>query len=184
MLFEILPARNRLSMSEKMPAPATAHLSHKSKPDWVRRVVWGGIASLLFFIVILSLPVVLRPGHRGSSDRAEAVHNARQIGVVLFEFEKTYGAFPSDETAELVTKARPDHGFDLSAKSSNALFLQLIAANLTQNETMFYAEVKNSEKRMALLFPAKPSKNPKLALPIFLASLRQSIQILLSSSPR
>lgn len=133
-------------MSEEKPAPANVHLFHKKKPDWVRRVVWGGIAGLLLSIVILSLPVVLRPRHRSSADRTEAVHNARQIGVVLFEFEKAYGSFPSDDTSTLVTKANPEHGFVLSGKSSNALFLQLLSSNLTQNEAMFYAKVKNSRK--------------------------------------
>jgi hypothetical protein len=118
-LSEILSDRGKFSMVEKMPIPSTAHYSHKSKPDWTRRVVWGGIASLLFCIVILSLPVALRHNH-GSSDRTEAVHNARQTGVVLLDFEKTYGSFPSDDTAALVTKAHPDHGYDLSGKSSNA----------------------------------------------------------------
>ena len=149
-------------MSEKKPAPANAHLSPKKKPDWVRRAVWGGIAGLLLSIVILSLPVVLRPRHRSSADRTEAVHNARQIGVALIEFENTYGCFPTDDTSALVTKANPDHGFDLSGKSSNAFFLQLLAANLTQNESMFYAKVKNSRKPDGVVVPGEALKKSEV----------------------
>ena len=171
-------------MSEGNPAPIPVLDSHKSKPDWAKRVGCGiVIAYILFSLVILMVPVMVRPGHRGSSDRVEAVHNARQIGVVLVEFEKTYGAFPSDEMAEFVTKAHPAHGFDLSGKSSNALFLQLLAANLTQNEAMFYAKVKNSRKADGVIIPGEALKKSEVGfayIPGLFSAVEPNTPILLS----
>lgn len=152
-------------MTEKMPAPGTANLSHKSKPDWAKRVGCGiVIAYILFSFVILTVPVMVRPGHRGSSDRVEAVHNARQIGLALLEFDAEYSTFPSDATVTSVTESYPSHGFDLTGKSSNAMFRQLLAtgmfrqlmaAGFTQIEWVFYAKVKNSRKPDGIILPGK-----------------------------
>lgn len=152
-------------MSEGNPAPIPAHFLHRSKPDWAKRVALGIVfASLLFLIVILMLPMVVRTGCGNRSDQVEAVSNARQIGLALLEFETEYGTYPSDATAALVTKSHPDHGFDLSGKSSNAMFRQLLAAGMfrqlmaagfTQNEWVFYAKVKNARKADGNILPGK-----------------------------
>jgi len=81
--------------------------------------------------------------HRGGrSDQTEAISNARQIGLALFEFETEYGTFPAESTVAEVANAYPAHGIDLSGTSSNALFRQLFAADITQSEQMFYAKTK------------------------------------------
>jgi len=78
-----------------------------------------------------------------SGDWVEATSNARQIGLALFEFETEYGEFPSPTTRPLVEK---DVGaiIDLSGTSSNALFRQIFAVEITQSESMFYAKIKDS----------------------------------------
>jgi type II secretory pathway pseudopilin PulG len=115
------------------------------QPKWFKPVFYGCIvASILFALAVLTAPVVLRS--RKKSPQTEATSNVRQIGLALFEFETEYGTFPNAETAKVVTTIYPSHGLDLSGKSSNALFRQLFAANITQSEAMFYAKVKGSRK--------------------------------------
>lgn len=144
-------------MSEEGSAPIPAHVSHKSKPNWAKRVALSIVAvGLLFFIAILILPMVVRPGcGRNRADQVEAVSNARQIGLALLEFDNEYGAYPSDATVALVLKSNQVHDFKLSDKSSNSLFRQLFAAHLTQSEAMFYAKVKNSRKPDGDIMPGK-----------------------------
>lgn len=115
------------------------------QPKWFKKVYYGVIvASILFILALVTAPMTIRA--RKKADQTEAVNNARQIGLALLEFDGDYGTFPSDATVALVAEANPDHGFDLSGRSSNILFRQLFAAHLTQSEAMFYAKVKNSIK--------------------------------------
>jgi hypothetical protein len=115
------------------------------QPKWFKPVLYGCIvASILFVLAGLTAPMVVRSAKK--TEQTEAVSNARQIGLALFEFEAQYGAFPNDKTKDLVAKNYPDHDFNLSGKSSNALFRQLFAAGLTQSEQMFYAQVKGTRK--------------------------------------
>jgi hypothetical protein len=75
----------------------------------------------------------------------DAVNNARQIGLMLFEFETEYGSFPSGETRQAVEDAT---GAKLPAdgKSSNSLFRQFFAAGITQNEELFFAKIPGVKK--------------------------------------
>jgi hypothetical protein len=102
------------------------------------------VASVLFVLAWMSAPTVIRS--RKHAPQTEATSNLRQIGLALFEFDTEYGAYPDDKTRNLVSKKHPGHGFNLSGKSSNALFRQLFAAGLTQSEAMFYAKVKGTRK--------------------------------------
>ena len=101
-------------------------------------------AFILFLLALLTAPMTIRC--RKKSEQTEATSNVRQIGLALFEFETEYGTFPSDETAKDVAENNPEYKLDLSGKSSNALFRQLFAANITQWEQMFYAQVKGTRK--------------------------------------
>ena len=49
----------------------------------------------------------------------------------------------------------PESKLDLSGKSSNAFFRQLLAANIAQSEQMFYAKVKGTKKPDGDIFPGK-----------------------------
>ena len=84
--------------------------------------------------------------HRGKkATQTEAVTNARQIGLALFEFEREYGSMPETGTIE---KVRQKTGTDLKlgTKSSNDFFRQLLAANITGSELIFYAKVHGTSK--------------------------------------
>ena len=105
-----------------------------------------------FWLVLIG-SIVLFFGFADKSNRSrrniapqrEAISNLRQIGLSLLEFEKRYGAFPSGETAALIG-AESKSGFDLKGTSSNALFRQLFAAGVVDNEAMFYAKFPGVSK--------------------------------------
>lgn len=107
------------------------------------------LVELLVVIVIiaalagLTAPMVIR--QRKKADQTEALSNARQIGLALFEFENDYGSYPDPDTATAVTEATGSK-LTLGTSSSNDYFRQLLAGNFTQSEKMFYAKIANSKK--------------------------------------
>jgi prepilin-type N-terminal cleavage/methylation domain-containing protein len=107
------------------------------------------LVELLVVIVIiaalagLTAPMVIR--QRKKADQTEAVSNARQIGLAMFEFENEYASYPDSSTAEQVTN-QTGSSLPLSGTSSNDYFRQLIAGNYTQSEKMFYAKIPGVKK--------------------------------------
>jgi hypothetical protein len=87
---------------------------------------------------------VLLPQLKKNNER-EAMNNARQIGLMLFEFEANYGSFPSGETRKGVEDTA---GAKLPAddKTSNSMFRQLFAAGVTQSEDLFFAKIPGVKK--------------------------------------
>jgi len=93
--------------------------------------------------LLLSAPITIRS--RKKPYQTEAVSNARQIGLALFEFETEFGSFPGLGTIAAVrTKTATD--LDLGITSSNDYFRQLIASEITQSEPMFYAKINGSRR--------------------------------------
>lgn len=107
------------------------------------------LVELLVVIVIiaalagLTAPMVIR--QRKKADHTEAVNNARQIGLAMLEFEQSYGVFPDDTTGPEVT-ANTGSTLTLGTSNSNDYFRQLMAAELTQSEAMFYAKIGYTKK--------------------------------------
>jgi prepilin-type N-terminal cleavage/methylation domain-containing protein len=106
------------------------------------------LVELLVVIVIiaslagLTAPMVIR--QRKKADQTEAISNAKQIGLALFEFDSDYGSYPGtssfaqlDSTASVVGSA---------SGSSNNFFKMLFQAGLTQSEAMFYCKAKGTKK--------------------------------------
>jgi hypothetical protein len=107
-------------------------------------VLLGGLAGLLFATILFVIaPMVVRS--RKDFGLVQAHNNARQIGLALLEFEQSYGTFPNDNTSPQVT-ANTDSALLLGSKTSNDIFRQLIAAEITQCEEMFYARIHKSRK--------------------------------------
>lgn len=108
------------------------------------------LVELLVVIVIiaalagLTAPMVIR--QRKKADQTEAVNNARQIGFSLFEFETSYGSFPDQSTEEDVVDNTESTLTPLSGSVSNDYFRQLLAAEMTQSEEMFYAKTSYTKK--------------------------------------
>ena len=107
------------------------------------------LVELLVVIVIiaalagLTAPMVIR--QRKKADQTEALSNARQIGLALFEFETSYNSFPDSTTAPTVTENTGSQ-LQLTGNTSNDYFRQLIAAEISQSEAMFYAKTAFSKK--------------------------------------
>lgn len=106
------------------------------------------LVELLVVIVIiaalagLTAPMVIR--QRKKADQTEAVNNARQIGLALFEFETEYGNFPDDATATAVAAATETT--KVSGTTANDRFRQLIRSGIAQSEAMFYAKTAFTKK--------------------------------------
>lgn len=94
------------------------------------RKKWGwlkafAVLAILFALAGLTAPMTFRC--RKKADQTEAVNNARQIGLALFEFETEYGSFPDATTIEPVREAT-ESTLTMGTASSNDFFRQLIAA--------------------------------------------------------
>ena len=90
---------------------------------------WVGICSILVLLFYFTRPVIIS-SYRNSS-QTSAVSNLRQIGMILFEFESEYGRFPDDITAVEV-KRKIGTKLTLSDRTSNDMFVQLIAAGMAE----------------------------------------------------
>ena len=135
-----------------------------SEPETRKPFGWQFWLILAVFIVVLAgltQPMVIR-SHK-NVPKTEAISNLRQIGLAMFEFETEYGSFPNDTTAAEVTKNHPTHGYDLSGTSSNAMFRQLFAAQITQSEQMFYAKVPGVHKPDGNIFPGHALEKGEVA---------------------
>ena len=85
----------------------------------------------------LTAPMVIR--QRKKADQTEAISNARSFGLALFEFKDEYGNYPDDATAKAVAAATQTE--EIVGNTANARFRQLIRAQITQSERLFYANI-------------------------------------------
>ena len=125
------------------PAPPPSEAALLSQRKWNRLLTVGLVSFGIVVLLGLTLPLTVRS--RKKSNQVEAVNNARQIGLALFEFEAEYGKFP-DATTIAAVRRKTDTSLSLGAKTSNDYFRQLIAAGILQNEIVFYAKINDCKK--------------------------------------
>jgi hypothetical protein len=97
-----------------------------------RKAVWKPILILIGLVAALVAgltPAVIH--QRKMADETSAVSSLRGIGFGLFEFESEYGKLP-DRTTAMEVKRRTGTKLTLSDKTSNDVFVQLIAAGLSE----------------------------------------------------
>lgn len=82
---------------------------------------------------------------------AEAVSNAKQVGLALFTFQEDYGSYPSANTAAMVKNNNPETTANFGNTSSNDFFRQLIASGMMDQEKPFFARTLSSRKPDNLL---------------------------------
>lgn len=87
----------------------------------------------------------MEPRRRHRADQTEAVNNARQIGMALFEFQEQFGHMPDAGTVEQVRQKFPTD-LKLGTKSSNELFRQLVVSGIARSEPMFFARISGTHK--------------------------------------
>ena len=126
---------------EPAPPPCEAALDSRRKMNWI----WwlGGLLIGVPLLLFLSAPVILR-AHK-AAERAEALNNMKQIGMMLFEFDAEYGQFPDAATIPAV-KAATSTPLTLDDKSSNQLFRQLLTDRRGVSEKPFYAQIPGSRR--------------------------------------
>lgn len=95
-----------------------------------------------FVFVCIYLPVSNR---RNEAYLNEARSNMRSMSCAMGEFDSAYGAFPNAETAKRVVEDT-NSKLQVGAGSANAIFRQLIAAEITQSEPLFYARIPGTRK--------------------------------------
>lgn len=117
------------------------------KTEPTRRRGFTLVELLVVIVIIATLagigtPVVLK--QRKAAARAEAIHNAKEIGLALMEFEQQYGSFPDRRTAEEVATITGT-ALNLSGDSANDYLRQLIAVGL-QSEEIFFTKTSYTRK--------------------------------------
>lgn len=125
------------------PAPPPSEAALRSRRYW-RVILVAGLFSV-FTLAGLTLVAPLFFRAAPKAPQTEAVSNARQIGLMLFEFEQTYGSYP-DLTTIAEVRRKSGTTLSLGTKSSNDFFRQLLAAELTRSEKVFYAEISGARK--------------------------------------
>ena len=108
-------------------------------------VIWVGLGSMILLLLSPLGERAYRESKRGGGDMTEAINNARQIGWALYEFKSEYGKYPDTTTAEELRQTTGSM-LSLPAKTSNDLFVQLMAAGIATTERMFYAKTKSTTK--------------------------------------
>lgn len=108
---------------------------------------------------------------RRKPDQTEAVNNARQIGMALFEFQEKYGRMPDVTTIALV-KQDTATDLNLGTKSSNDFFRQLMAVAITQSEPMFYAKIAGTHKPDGIFTKAEALKKGECGFTYFTGALK------------
>lgn len=96
-------------------------------------------------IVLSLMAYVTIRRQRIRANTMEATSNLRSMSFALFEFETAYGAYPSGSTSAAVTE-NTGSVLPLGSKSSNEFFRQLIASEVCQSESMFYARIPGAHK--------------------------------------
>jgi len=89
------------------------------------------VIAIIVALAALAGPEILKK--RKAADMITTVNNGRQIYASLFDFEQTYGTFPSRDTAD-----QDDEFSGLDTESSNGLLGQLVVFGAS--EKVFFAK--------------------------------------------
>lgn len=123
------------------PAPPPFPVSIRSRR--FRFWIWTvGLISVLYVGVILGNAILVQ---RNKAYTVEAHGNLRAMSCAFSEFDMNYGKFPDASTAASV-RGNTGSVLPLGTKSANDYFRQLIASEIGQGETMFYAEIPGAKK--------------------------------------
>ena len=90
-------------------------------------MIWVGVGSMSAFAILLAWPFTIRSQRKPK--QSAAINNLHQIGFSLLEFESKYGRLPDKITA-VELKRKSGTTLTLSDRTSNDVFVQLIAAGL------------------------------------------------------
>lgn len=91
------------------------------------------VIAIIAALAAMATPVIMK--QKKKADMITATSNAKQIFLLMVEFDGDMGEFPSETTA-----SKDDDFQGLSTSSSNGLLGQFIAGGYVQSEEIFYAK--------------------------------------------
>lgn len=106
-----------------------------------------GISAVVLIVVVIAgigTPKIISSKPKGP--RAQAISNAKQVGLALFTFQDDYGSYPYAATVTTVKENYPDTTAKLGNTTSNDFFRQLIASGTIDQEMPFFAQTLTSRK--------------------------------------
>ena len=117
------------------------------KTNYTKRRGFTLVELLVVIVIIAALagltaPMVIR--QRKKADQTEAVNNARQIGLAMFEFETEYGSYPDATLGEVINTNTGTTLAPTTITTSNDAFKQLLAAGIAGSEVMFFCKTAYS----------------------------------------
>ncbi|MFD0895551.1 prepilin-type N-terminal cleavage/methylation domain-containing protein [Luteolibacter ambystomatis] len=101
------------------------------------------VIAIIVALAGIATPMLLKQQKKAAS--TQALSNARQIGLALFDFDSDYSNFPDRTTADSVKEATGS-SLTLQGGTSNDYFRQLIAAGITTSEEIFFAKLPYTKK--------------------------------------
>lgn len=110
------------------------------------------VIAIIVTLAGFAAPAIFKQRKKGAM--LDAVNNARQINILMIEFDSDFGSFPSvtgdgaDPEAEGTDEnfADSDYASDLGGTNSNQYFRQFFAADMIESEEIFYAKAKGTKK--------------------------------------
>ncbi|BCU77194.1 type II secretion system protein [Luteolibacter sp. LG18] len=101
------------------------------------------VIAIIVALAGIATPMLLRQQKKAAS--TQALSNARQIGLALFDFDSDYSSFPDKSTADTV-KENTGSSLTMTGSTSNDFFRQLVAAGIVTSEEIFYAKLPYTKK--------------------------------------
>lgn len=131
------------------------------------------VIAIIVTLAGVGVPAIIAQKKKG--DRAEAVQNAKQVGLALFNFAEDYGSYPSEATATEVKNNNPDTSMNFGSANSNDYFRQLIAAGSIDQEKPFYAKAPYTKKPDNVLTQSKALAQGEVGFAYIMASSSEPI---------
>lgn len=94
------------------------------------------VIAIIVALAALATPAIMK--QRKKADMVQAVSNAKNIHLIMLDFEGDFGSFPDSTTAQESSNAQAFTG-----NASNILLGQLIAEGYVKSEDIFYAKGGN-----------------------------------------
>jgi hypothetical protein len=124
-----------------LPSGSPSRLPINDRPGRFLVSLWAvGVGSVLLVAAFVLKTYLFQ---RIGEDINEARNNLRSMSLALCEFEAAYGSFPNAATAVAVKQTTETH-LPLGSESSNDLFRQLLAAEISTSESIFYAKIPDT----------------------------------------
>jgi type II secretory pathway pseudopilin PulG len=125
------------------PAPPPNAQALRSRRKMGCIIQLGILSIVLALLAGITIPQMLTIQKK--APLTQALSNARQIGLALYDFDTDYGSFPSNATIAQV-EAATQSDWELKDTTSNDLFKQLFAADIVTSEQDFYVKLRGTRK--------------------------------------